>query len=100
MQLVGDLRGRMLVLQDWPGADCTVRWAGPAMKVQDLWSPGSAKEKWVAIRKHLRGAPRRQGDRLCANFVSAQPLGSFKNPLGAALRGPSRGVRLDISRAS
>lgn len=22
---------------------------------------GSPKEKWVAIRKHLRGAPRRQG---------------------------------------
>eukprot|EP00434_Breviolum_minutum_P014073 symbB.v1.2.012409.t1/scaffold831.1/size159220/5 len=72
LQLVGDLRGQMLVLQDWPGIDASLRWAGPSMKVQDFWSPGSPKEKWIAIRKHLRGAPRRQGDRLCANFVSAQ----------------------------
>lgn len=72
LQLVGDMRGRMLVLQDWHGSEWSLRWAGPAMKVQDFWSPGSPKEKWVAIRKHLRGAPRRQGDRLCANFVSAQ----------------------------
>eukprot|EP00913_Durusdinium_trenchii_P002054 g1897.t1 len=74
LQLVGDMRGRMLVLQDWHGSEWSLRWAGPAMKVQDFWSPGSPKEKWVAIRKHLRGAPRRQGDRLCANFVSAHVM--------------------------
>ena len=40
LQLVGDLRGQMLVLQDWPGIDASLRWAGPSMKVQDFWSPG------------------------------------------------------------
>lgn len=72
LQLVGHLRGQMFVLQDWYGRDASLRWDGPSMKVQDFWSPGSWREKWVAIQKHLRAAPRRQGDRLCANFVSAQ----------------------------
>ncbi|CAJ1360321.1 unnamed protein product [Effrenium voratum] len=72
LQLVGDLRGRMLVLSDFEQGPQCLRWAGPSMKVQDFWSPGSPKEKWVAIVKHMRGAPRRQGDRLCANFLSAQ----------------------------
>ena len=41
LQLVGHLRGQMLVLQDWYGRDASLRWDGPSMKVQDFWSPGA-----------------------------------------------------------
>ncbi|CAE7243271.1 plcA [Symbiodinium sp. CCMP2456] len=70
--LVCDLRGKMLVLQDWQGPEITLPWGNSTMKIQDFWNPGSLKEKWVAVLKHLRGAPRRQGEQLCANFLSAQ----------------------------
>lgn len=70
--LVCDLRGKMLVLQDWQGPEISLPWGNSTMKIQDFWNPGSLKEKWVAVLKHLRGAPRRQGEQLCANFLSAQ----------------------------
>lgn len=41
LQLVGDLRGRMLVLSDFEQGPQCLRWAGPSMKVQDFWSPGT-----------------------------------------------------------
>lgn len=34
------------------------------MVIWSCLSQGSPKEKWIAIRKHLRGAPRRQGPKL------------------------------------
>jgi len=70
--LVCDLRGKMLVLQDWQGPEVSLPWGNSTMKIQDFWNPGSLKEKWVAVLKHLRGVPRRQGEQLCANFLSAQ----------------------------
>eukprot|EP00930_Biecheleria_cincta_P105847 TRINITY_DN9888_c0_g1_i11.p1 TRINITY_DN9888_c0_g1~~TRINITY_DN9888_c0_g1_i11.p1 ORF type:complete len:510 (-),score=82.75 TRINITY_DN9888_c0_g1_i11:16-1521(-) len=61
---VGQLRGKLIVLQDWAAPDISLRWAGPKMAIQDFWNAGSASDKWKA--------PRVLGRKLCVNFVSAQ----------------------------
>eukprot|EP00421_Protoceratium_reticulatum_P064370 CAMPEP_0168420024 /NCGR_PEP_ID=MMETSP0228-20121227/32564_1 /TAXON_ID=133427 /ORGANISM="Protoceratium reticulatum, Strain CCCM 535 (=CCMP 1889)" /LENGTH=342 /DNA_ID=CAMNT_0008433911 /DNA_START=8 /DNA_END=1033 /DNA_ORIENTATION=+ len=72
--LVGEARGRILVLQDWLGPTVTMRWAGPSMCIQDDFRQASAEQKWRAVRKHLRLTQLHAGQELCVNFVSAHSL--------------------------
>ena len=89
--------------QDWQGPEVSLPWGNSTMKIQDFWNPGlqgagdgglqlvpaehecavqcrhcrnprgSLKEKWVAVLKHLRGVPRRQG----FSFTVLQSFGSL-----------------------
>lgn len=49
------------------------------MVIWSCLSQGSPKEKWIAIRKHLRGAPRRQGPKL--SRIMEYHAGVRKKPL-------------------
>ena len=49
------------------------------MVIWSCLSQGSPKEKWIAIRKHLRGAPRRQGPKL--SRIMEYHAGARKKPL-------------------
>ncbi|KAG5927459.1 hypothetical protein E4U42_002210 [Claviceps africana] len=61
---LGQLRSRVLILQDWPGDDDArdvygPAWDGPQMALEDLWiipSPAHLDLKWNAIRPALQRA--------------------------------------------
>jgi len=88
LPLVGDVRGRLVVLQDWDGPSVAMRWAGPSMRVQDNWRQDSPKDKWLAVRRHLRITAREVGQSLCVNFISAQFLPRLTARFFAGLLNP------------
>jgi len=71
---VGDVRGTLVVLQDWSGPDMAIRWGGELMFLQDNWAPNSLEEKWCAICNHFQCTLRMATMSLCVNFISAQML--------------------------
>jgi len=68
-----EVRGRIVVLCDWAGGQLGLRWAGPAMRIQDQYWHKTGTKKWSVVRKQLLCALPSQ-DCLCIHFTSATAL--------------------------
>lgn len=71
--LLGEVRGRIVLLCDWSGEALGIRWGGEQMQIQDQYWHKSGRDKWRVARRDLgRAAP--APDLLQAHFTSATAL--------------------------
>jgi len=73
LPVVGEVRGRIVLLCDWAGGQLGIRWGSSAMLLQDEYWHKSGASKWRAVRRHL-GFAAPSPDRLQVHFTSATSL--------------------------
>lgn len=73
LPLVGEVRGRIVVLCDWERGDLGLSWGGDSMQIQDEYWHSSRRDKWHAVRRELQRSEASPGS-LHVHFTSATHL--------------------------
>lgn len=53
MPALAELRGKIVLLQEWEGEQLGLQWGCPLMRIQDVFWRSSGKRKWLILSKHL-----------------------------------------------
>ena len=70
---LGEVRGKIVILQDFSGDDIGIRWSALTPRMQDEWRVTSNDElasKWAGVRDHFIEANTGSADLIYVNFLS------------------------------